>query len=57
MLKSSTSGGILVTLTLVRPNLGEFLVIAGLLALWMAPNWLSKLLRVGEELRRYRERR
>jgi hypothetical protein len=44
-------------LALARPSLGGFLVVVVLVALWMAPNWLTKLLRVGEELRRYRERR
>ncbi|HXP29398.1 MAG TPA: hypothetical protein VN804_06550 [Solirubrobacteraceae bacterium] len=34
----------------------EFVIVVGLVAVWMAPNWLYKLLLLAEALRRFRDR-
>jgi hypothetical protein len=51
-------GATLIGLALANPRLDslEFLVVVGLIAAYMVPDWLSKLIAVAEELRRFRTR-
>jgi hypothetical protein len=37
-------------------NFLEFLILVGLIAVWLVPNWLYKLLLLAEALRRFRDR-
>lgn len=50
MLASSTSDGALVALALTHPSLGTVVLVG----IWVAPDWVSKAVRAGKELREYR---
>ena len=55
MAKAAGIGSTVAALVSVfRPDAAEFGVLVGLIALWLVPNWLYKLLELAEAWRRYR---